>query len=190
MQRMAALLAVLVLADFGRMLSVGTVFFEDKFSTSQKLWDWERAYSWHTVNMATALASCRTALVSTGWTIPHLVSTNGLRNHSSPCRGTISRSVGSFQSGWAIAGGRALTIESSLMSGCSYCHEPAEYVSKTLWLKFPQQASSRSGNMDQRSYPHCTNYLDKITSSSHWVKSTPSFWQDCILCLSSIVYSN
>ena len=36
----------------------------------------------------------------------------------SPCRSTISESVGSFQSPGALAGQRALTIESSLMSGC------------------------------------------------------------------------
>ena len=34
--------------------------------------------------MAAALAVCRTALVGTGWTISHLVSTNGCRNCSSP----------------------------------------------------------------------------------------------------------
>ena len=39
------------------------------------------------VHMATALAGCRKALVSTGWTISHLVSTNRLRNHSPPLVG-------------------------------------------------------------------------------------------------------
>ena len=48
-----------------------------------------------------------------------LIAQNGHRNHSSPCRVTISGSVGSFQSGGAFAGQRALTTtESSLMSGC------------------------------------------------------------------------
>ena len=68
-----------------------------------------------------ALVGCRTAVVGTGWTISHLVSTNGRKNHSLPessFRGTISRTVGSFQSGGAFAGQRALTIEGSLMSGC------------------------------------------------------------------------
>ena len=37
-----------------------------------------------TVHMSAALAGYRRALVSTGWTISHLVSTNRLRNHSSP----------------------------------------------------------------------------------------------------------
>ena len=39
------------------------------------------------VRMASALAGCRTALVGTDWTIPHLVSTNTCRNHSSPLVG-------------------------------------------------------------------------------------------------------
>ena len=34
------------------------------------------------VHMAAALAGCSIALVSTGWTISHLVSTNRFRNHS------------------------------------------------------------------------------------------------------------
>ena len=36
-----------------------------------------------------------------------------------------------------FAGQRALTIKSSLMSGCGYCHEPTENVFKNLWLRFP-----------------------------------------------------
>ena len=36
------------------------------------------------VHMAAALAGYRLAFVSTGWTISHLVSTNSLRNRSSP----------------------------------------------------------------------------------------------------------
>ena len=60
-------------------------------------------------------------------------------NHSTIylCRGTISESVSSFQSGGAFAGWRALTIESMQMSGCGEGHEPKEIVSKKLWLKFP-----------------------------------------------------
>ena len=51
-----------------------------------------------------ALAGCRTALVSTGWTISHLVSTNRRKNHSPPLVGNICRTVGSFQSGGTFAG--------------------------------------------------------------------------------------
>ena len=47
-----------------------------------------QAYSRHAVYMADALALCRTALVSTAWTIFHLVGTNG--SLLSRCRGTIS----------------------------------------------------------------------------------------------------
>ena len=39
------------------------------------------------VHMAAALAGCRKALVRTGWTISHLVSTNRLRNHFPPLVG-------------------------------------------------------------------------------------------------------
>ena len=46
------------------------------------------------VHMAAALAGHRKALVGTGWTISHLVSTNRLRNHSPP---TTSGLIGSSQ---------------------------------------------------------------------------------------------
>ena len=100
------------------MLSVGTICFKDRFCASKKggIGGGGRVSAWGAVHMAAALAGCRKALVGTGWTISHLVGTNRLRNHSS-CRGTISGLVGSIQSGGALAGQRALTIESSLMSG-------------------------------------------------------------------------
>ena len=44
----------------------------------------------------------------------------------SPCRGSISGFVGSFQSGGTFSGRRALTIECSVMSGCGQGHEPAK----------------------------------------------------------------
>ena len=69
----------------------------------------------HAVHMVAALAGCGMSLVGAGWTISHLVSTNGCRNYSSSCRDTISRAVGSFQSRGVLAGWRALTIETS---GC------------------------------------------------------------------------
>ena len=37
------------------------------------------AYSKHVVHKAAALAACRTTMVGTGWTISHLVDTNGHR---------------------------------------------------------------------------------------------------------------
>ena len=41
-------------------------------------------YSRHAVYIVAALAVSITALVGTGWTISYLLSTNGLRSHSSP----------------------------------------------------------------------------------------------------------
>ena len=43
-----------------------------------------------------------------------------------PCRNSISGFIGSFQSGGALSGQRALTIECSVMSGCGQGHEPAK----------------------------------------------------------------
>ena len=122
-------------SDFGCMLSVGAIHFEDRFCASKKGGigggGWVSARG--AVHMAAALAGCRKTLVSTDWTISHLVSTNRLRNHSPPLvGGTISGLVGSIQSGGVCAGLRALTIESSLMSGCGWGHEPKEVVSKKL----------------------------------------------------------
>ena len=72
--------------------------------------------AWSAVHIPAALAGCRTTLVITGWSISHLVSTMGTKTLLSPCRGTISRTVGSFQSGGVFAGQTALTIESLIMS--------------------------------------------------------------------------
>ena len=49
-----------------------------------------QAYSRHAVHMAAALSGYMyiSTLVGTGWTISHLVSTNGHRNHSPPLVGT------------------------------------------------------------------------------------------------------
>ena len=105
----------------------------------------------HALHMVAALAGYRTALVGTSWSISHLVSTNGHRNHSSPLVGApSSRSVSSFQSAGMFGGQRALTIETLLINGCDQGHEPTESVSIKLWLKFPALAPSRSGNTDKR----------------------------------------
>ena len=72
---------------------------------------------------------------------------------SSPDRGTVSGSVGIFQSGGAFTGQRALIIESSPMSGHGLDPEPTTNVSKKVWLKFPVLVPSRSRNTDQRRYP-------------------------------------
>ena len=118
-------------SDFGRMLSVGAIGFEDRFCASKKgrIGGGGLVSAWSAVHMATALVSCPKALVGTGWTISHLVNTTGSGTTPlSPCRGTISGLVGSILSGEACAGQTALTIESSLMSGCGYGHEPKKIV--------------------------------------------------------------
>ena len=76
-------------SDFGHMLSVGAIRFEDRFCASKKGGieggGWVSA--WGGMHMAAALAGYRRALVGTGWTISRLVSTNRLRNHSPPLVG-------------------------------------------------------------------------------------------------------
>ena len=61
----------------------------------------------------------------------------GLENTPSPCRGSISYILGSFQSGGTLSGWRALTIECLIMSGCGQGHELVKDMWKELWLKFP-----------------------------------------------------
>ena len=60
--------------------------------------------------------------------------------------GDISDILGSFQSGGALSGQRAITIERSLMSGCSQGHELVKNMWKKLWLKVPGLTRSRSRN--------------------------------------------
>ena len=71
------------------MLSVGAIRFEDRFCTIKKggIGGGGWTYSIHAMHMVAAIAGYRTVLVGTGWTISHLVSTNGHRNHSSPLAG-------------------------------------------------------------------------------------------------------
>ena len=74
------------LVPFGCMLSVGTIHFEDRFCASKKGGMGE--VDGHIQDMPCTwrlpwLPVEQTALVSTGWTISHLGSTNGCKNHSS-----------------------------------------------------------------------------------------------------------
>ena len=100
-------------SDFGHMLSVGAIRFEDRFCTSKK---------GGMGKVGGFTPGCRAHGSCLGW----LEKSLGRQwlDHFSPCRGTISESVGSFQSAGALAGQRTLTIESSLMSGCGKGHEP------------------------------------------------------------------
>ena len=72
--------------NFGRMLSVGTIYIEDRFCPRKiggvRGGGWVSPSEWQ--HMAVILAGYRKALVCIGWTIFHLVSTNGHRSHSSP----------------------------------------------------------------------------------------------------------
>ena len=96
------------------MLSVGAIHSADRFCASKKggIGGGGRVSARGAVHMAAVLAGCRKALVGTGWTISHLVSTNRLRNHSSPtCSGTFSGLVGGIQSGGALAGRLLAQVE-------------------------------------------------------------------------------
>ena len=79
----------MVSSDFVRMLSVGAISLEDRFCASKKsgIGGGGQVSARGAVHMAAALVGCRKALVGTGWTISHLVSTNRLRNHSPPLVG-------------------------------------------------------------------------------------------------------
>ena len=72
----------------------------------------------HPEYMAAVAAGYRKALVNARWAINCSI-------------------LGSFQSGGALCGQRALTIECSLMSECGYSHELVKDLWKKLWLKFP-----------------------------------------------------
>ena len=84
--------------------------------------------------MVAALDGCGMSLVVTGWTISHLVSTNGCRKYSSSCKGTISGTVGSFRSRGVLAGRRALAIESLLMTQALTNYSSNISVTYKLWL--------------------------------------------------------
>ena len=68
----------------------------------------------------------------------------------SPC---ISGTIGSFQSGGAFVGWKALTIESLLMSMCGQCHEPSENGQlssasfKQKWKYGPKKVKKTSSDL-------------------------------------------
>ena len=61
--------------------------------------------------MVAVLVGCTKPLVGTGWAISLLFSTNGHRNFSAVCRGFLSDTIGSFQSGEVFVGRGALSQE-------------------------------------------------------------------------------
>ena len=99
--------------------------------------------------MAAVLVDCKRALASilAGPFLPLLAPL------LLPSSGTISGIVGSLQSGGALSGRNALTINCSQMSVCGRSHERQEKCSKKLWFKFQVLAPSRSENTDQKRYP-------------------------------------
>ena len=78
------------------------------------------------MHMAAALAGVEKPWLALAGPLLTLLAQN------SPCRGTIFGLVGSIQSRGALTGQRALTIESSLISGCGWGYEPKEIVPKKL----------------------------------------------------------
>ena len=107
-------------SDFGCMLSVGAIRFEDRFCTSKKGGIRE---------VGGFTPECHAHGSCFGW-LEKSLGQQWLNHFSpckhkqaqdplfSPCRGTISESVGCFQSVGVLTGRRALTIEKLLMSGC------------------------------------------------------------------------
>ena len=79
-------------SGFGCTLSVGAFHLEDRLCASKKgrIRGGGRACSKHAMYMAAALTGCRTALVSTGWTISTLLAQVG---HSSPLLGALFRDL-------------------------------------------------------------------------------------------------
>ena len=89
---------------------------------------------------------CRKALFNARWAIVLLSCTNRPRKHSFLlCMGSTSDILVSFQSGGALSGRRALTIERLLMSVCDQGNELVKDMWKKLWLKH-----SRSGSTGEK----------------------------------------
>ena len=108
------------------MLSVGAIRFEHRFCTSKKVGQGEVGRFQHGVPYTWQLLWL---LVKKRWSAPawpflFLTQTGLDKAHLSLYRGSISGIVGSFQSGEAFTGWRALTIVSSLMSKRGRGHEP------------------------------------------------------------------
>ena len=85
--------------------------------------------------LISAVGGCCSWLVSalsSVWSVLLLSCANGHRKRPvlSPCRGSISDFLGSFQCAGAFLGRRALTIERSVMSGCGQGHEPTKKTSE------------------------------------------------------------
>ena len=123
------------------MLSVGAIRFEDSFCPSRKggIGGGGRAHSRHAMHMAAALAGCRTALVGTGSTISHLVSTNRCKNHSSSHVGPEGR--GLITSFTAVC----CSIECRINHNTVFCHmSPGNFFYSSLLLNRAWDQSQHS----------------------------------------------
>ena len=103
---------------------------------------------------------------------PFLFSTNKL------CWSSISGTVGSFQSGEAVAGRRALTIVCSLMSGCGQGHElresmkePLAQVSSTSSQQKWKYESYKVSIASKRSLENETQWLSNLSIADNLLLS-------------------
>ena len=74
--------------------------------------------------MAAALAAVEKPWLALAWAFLSFLKQTSIDKAPLPFKGSISGTVGSFHLGEAFTGQRALTIVSSLMSGCGRGHEP------------------------------------------------------------------
>ena len=121
----------LELSDFGRMLSVGAIRFEDSSALAERVG--QGKVSGYTALPDSACWQLQ-LLVGKPWSMmvgPFVCfhAQMGVGTFLSPCRDSISGNLGSFFFGGAFSGRRALTIEHSLMSGCVQGCEPTQNVS-------------------------------------------------------------
>ena len=118
--------------------SVVAICFEDRFYTRKKVG--------HAVHMAAALASW--LAVEQLWSAlagPPLILLAQTGVGTTPLPGTISGTVSIFRSGIVFARQRALTTESSLLSGCTQGKQPQEIDLEELW-----QVSSASSKQNRK----------------------------------------
>ena len=133
-------------SDFGHMLSVGAIHFEDRFCTGRKGMTgegvWVHRSGWQC--MAAVVAACTKALVNAGWAICLPSCTNGHRK----CSFHLARTPFlAFQAAFSLEersllGGPWL-LNAHYWVGVSKVMNP-QRVSIKLWLKFPVLAPSRS----------------------------------------------
>ena len=96
------------------------------------------------MHTAAGLASSSLDWLCSAMARPHLTLLGQTKIAPLPLKDIISGTVGSFWSGGAFSGLRAMSIESSLVSGCGQGHESPEFASKKLWHLVQTQSRSRN----------------------------------------------